>query len=157
MLLLQATARKKAYFDHLDDNPDHSYIENLVLCHQSCNTKKIHFLDYKIMAQEKLKQNQSELFVREKNIHHDHTSEIGINVKTYEIVESYLQDEINTKGYALFKETLHSIVFICKQKFGHGSVQSVRNHLDTLTSQVAPYQITKNDANQKIITRRDTK
>ena len=146
---------KKYYFDHLDNNPDHSVVENIVLCHQNCNVKKVTYIDYQIMAKDKLKQNEEELFVREKNTHFDYTSEIGINVKTYEMTESFLNNEIDTKGYALFKDTLNSIVFLCKKKFGHGSVQSVRNHLDVLTTSVAPYEITKNDANQKIITRKE--
>lgn len=110
------------------------------------------------MAQQKIKLNEEEFSGREEknqNTHFDYTSEIGINIGTYDLVESYLNNETSTDGHVLFNEALYSIVYLCKQKIGHGSEQAVRRHLNTLTSAVAPYQISRNDANQKIITRRE--
>ena len=146
-------------FDHLDNNRTHNNVENIVICHQSCNIKKITNTDYQIMAHEKLKLNEEEFSVRVKKpntTHHDYTSEIGINIGTYDLVESYLENETNTDGHVMFNDALYSTVYLCKQKIGHGSEPAVRRHLNTLTSSVAPYKITRNDSNEKIIVRRDS-
>lgn len=145
-------------FDHLDNNRTHNNIENIVICHQSCNIKKITNTDYQLMAQDKLKLNEEEFSVRvkkaHKDTHHDYTSEIGINIGTYDLVESYLKDETQIDGHVSFNDALYSIVYLCKQKIGHGSEPAVRRHLNTLTSSVAPYEITRNNSNEKIIVRR---
>jgi len=153
----QQLSGKRYSFDHLDNNRTHNNVDNIVICHQKCNIKKIHFVDYQIMAQEKLKQNEEEFSVRVKKpntTNHDYTSEIGINIGTYDLVESYLEDEITTGGFIPFTDALYSIVYLCKQKFGHGSEPAVRRHLNTLTSSVAPYEIIRNNSNEKIIVRR---
>jgi len=154
----QALSMKTVSFDHLDDNRTHNNIENLVLCHQKCNIKKITSIDFQIMAKDKIRHNEEEFSVRvknhHKNTHHDYTSEIGINIGTYDIVEKYLKDETEIDGHASFNDALYSIVYLCKQKIGHGSEPAVRRHLNTLTSSVAPYQIIRNDSNEKIIVRR---
>ena len=41
-------------YEHLDDNPVHSYIENIVLACQSCNVKKKDNFDMYFVALEKL-------------------------------------------------------------------------------------------------------
>jgi len=154
----QQLSGKRYIYEHLDDNRTHNQIENIVLAHHSCNKKKQSNSDYQIMALEKRKLNEEEFSGREEknqNTHFDYTSEIGINIGTYDLVESYVENEISTDGYVIFHEALYSTVYLSKQKFGHGSEQAVRRHLNTLTSLVAPYQITKNEANQKIITRRE--
>ncbi len=150
----QILSSKRFSFDHLNNNRTDNRLENLVLCHQSCNIKKISYLDYQIIAKEKLRKNEEEFSGREEknpNTHFDYTSEIGINIGTYDIVESYLKNETTTDGHVLFNDALYSIVYLCKQKMGHGSEQAVRRHLNTLTSSVAPYLITRNESNQKII------
>lgn len=156
----QHLSMKSMSFDHLDNNRAHNNIENIVLAHQSCNIKKITNTDFQIMAKDKLKLNEEEFSVRVKNnhkdTHHDYTSEIGINVGTYEVVEEYLKGETTTDGHVKFNDALYSIVYICKEKTGHGSEPAVRRHLNTLTSSVAPYEIIRNDAKEKIIVRRKT-
>jgi len=155
----QKLSMKNMSFDHLDNNRTHNNIENIVICHQSCNIKKINYAEYQSMAKDKLKLNEEEFSVRvkntHKNTHHDYTSEIGINIGTYDLVESYLKNEITTDGHVSFNDALYSIVYLCKQKIGHGSEPAVRRHLNTLTSSVAPYKITRNHSNEKIIVRRN--
>jgi len=50
--------------EHLDDNRNHNTLENFVLSHQTCNVAKNHNLDYQIMAQDKLKQNELAPFIQ---------------------------------------------------------------------------------------------
>jgi hypothetical protein len=153
----QELSIKKLAYDHLNNNRTDNRHENLVLTHQSCNIKKITNTDYQIMALEKLKQNEEEFSVCERKklkTDFDSTSEIGINMGTYELVETYLNNEVTTGGYIKFEDALYSIVYITKQKTGHGSEPAVRRHLKTLTSPVAPYTIERNDANEKIIVKR---
>ena len=44
--------------DHLNDNPNDNRLANKVLCHQECNLIKQHYIDWKIMALEKLRKNE---------------------------------------------------------------------------------------------------
>ena len=154
----QELSIKKLAFEHLNNNRTDNRIENLVLSHLSCNIQKISNTDYQIMALEKLKLNEELFSVCERKktkTDFDSTSEIGINIGTYEIVESYLNNEVHTDGHVLFNEALYSIVFICKERTGHGSEPAVRRHLNTWTAKVAPYEITRNDSNEKIIVKRN--
>lgn len=153
----QELSINRLVFDHLNNNRKDNRMENLVLAHQKCNIKKISSTDYQIMALEKLKINEEDFSVCErKNLKNDFdsTSEIGINVGTYEIVETYLNNEITTHGHVLFVDALYSIVYICKERTGHGSEPAVRRHLNTLTASVAPFEIKRNDANEKIVVKR---
>jgi len=148
---------KKLAYDHLNNNRTDNRVENLVLCHLACNIKKIHTPDFQIMAIEKLKLNEELFSVCERKktkTDFDNTSEIGINIGTYELVETYLNNETQNDGHVLFNDALYSIVYICKQKTGHGSEPAVRRHLNTVTSSVAPYELSRNDSNEKIIVRR---
>ena len=154
----QELSMKRLSFDHLNNNRADNRMENLVLCHQSCNIKKISHLDYQIMASQKLKGNEEEFSVSERKTEKtdfDSNSEIGINVGTYEIVETYLNQEIQNGGHVKFNDALYSIVYICKQRTGHGSEPAVRRHLNTLTALIAPFELKKNDAKEKIIVRRE--
>lgn len=154
----QQLSMNKLAFDHLNNNRKDNRMENLVLCHQSCNIKKISNLDYQVMAAQKLKENEEDFSVSEKNAgknDFDNNSEIGINVGTYEIVETYLEQEIQNGGHIKFNDALYSIVYICKKRTGHGSEPAVRRHLNTLTATVAPFELTKNNAKEKIIVRRE--
>jgi hypothetical protein len=51
--------------------------------------------------------------------------------------------EIDTHGLVEFSKALNSISYECREKTGHGSQQSVRNYINTLTSESAPFEIIK--------------
>ena len=129
-----------------------------MICHQSCNIKKIQSPEYQIMAKEKIKQNE-EMFLSERKYddsltEHHSSSEIGISVKTYNITEQYILEHITTDGFVLFEDALWSIVYLAREKTGFGSHQAVRAHIKTLVSPVGPYEIKRNEKNKKIIVKK---
>ncbi len=145
-------------YEHLNNNRNDNRVENLVLSCQSCNIKKINDFDMRIIADEKLKENEDKNFVREKisdeNSSNPITTEIDINTSNFDITEQYLYEIINTDGHILYSAALNSCVFLCKKKTGHGSQQAIRNYLATLTSEVAPYKIERNENKKKVIVKR---
>lgn len=145
-------------FEHLNNNRNDSRIENIALAHQSCNIKKASSYDYQIIAAEKLKENESKMFVGEKiympTEAKEASTEIDINVTNFEITEQFLRERITTDGSMEFTDALNSIAYLCKKKTGHGSQQSVRNYISILTSSVGQFMITKNEEKKKIIVRR---
>jgi len=145
-------------YEHLNNNRNDNRPENLVLSCQSCNVKKIDDIDMRLIACDKLKENEDKNFVREKiseeNSSNPITTEIDINTSNYDITKQYLYEVINTDGHTLYSAALHSCVYLCKKKTGHGSQQAVRNYLATLTSDVAPYKIVRDENKKKLIVKR---
>jgi hypothetical protein len=146
-------------YEHLNGKRTDNRLENLALAHQSCNIKKIDNFDYQIIANEQLKRNEDQMFLREKNQLEeksplDASTEININVTNSDIAEQFLMEKINTDDSVLFSEALDSLVFLCKKKTGHGSHQAIRNYIKALVSEVGPFMITKNEEKKKIIVKR---
>jgi len=148
-------------FEHLNDNWRDSRPDNLVLACQSCNVKKISDTEMQDAAIEKLEKNESGLFVGEnfsilnedEKEENGTSTEIQINERNYDLVEQYLTDQIQKMGSILYNDTLDSCVYLCKTGTRHGSHNSVRGYLDTLTSSVAPYEKTGNGKDKKIVKR----
>lgn len=145
-------------FEHLNNNRYDNRIENIALAHQACNIKKSTYTDYQIIASEKLKENESKLFVGEKNRAaleiKEASTEIDINVTNYDIAKKFLLERIKTDGSIGYTDALNSISFLCKEKTGHGSQQSVRNYINSLTSPVGTFMMIKNEEGKKIIVKR---
>lgn len=153
--------------EHLNGDNTDNRLDNLAFSCQSCNIKKSKDNEegerLTTMADAKLVTNEQRLCVGEKftkslsnkmGIYGQASKEIEINNKNYDIVERYLRDTIDKFGLILFRDALDSCVYLCKSNTGHGSQQSMRNYLATLTSSVAPYEIIKNPENKKIIRKR---
>ena len=81
------------------------------------------------------------------------SSEIQINVSNFEITRVWLIKYVDIHGFVLFNEALDSISYECIEKTGHGSQQSVRNYINSLTSLAAPFELIKKD-DKKIIRRK---
>ncbi len=149
-------------FEHLNGNRSDNRLENITSSCQSCNIKKITNADLQIIAKEKLKQNEDKNFLSERNFVEDVqtqnvSTEININVSNYEITKKYIAEIILTDGFILKSDALNSCVYLCKEKTGHGSHQSVRNYIDTLTSSLGPFMMIKDDDNKKLIVQRKGK
>jgi len=149
-------------FEHLNCNRTDNRPENIVISCQSCNVKKITSPDLQIIAKDKLKQNENGNFLSERNFIEDTGSqnvstEININVSNYDITRKYITEVIQTDGSILKSDALNSCVYLCKEKTGHGSQQSVRNYIDTLTSSVGPFMIICDENNKKLIVKRSGK
>ena len=147
-------------WEHLDCNREHNVIDNLVLACITCNNKKPHDFDMQILAMDKLHENENRMYMREKiQGKNNQSSEIEINVSNFEIAKLWLIKEIDTNIVVEFSKALDSISYECRERTGHGSQQSVRNYINTLTSESAPFEIIKEDWNDggcvvKLIRRR---
>jgi len=139
-------------FEHLNNNSTDNRLDNLVLSHQSCNIKKIEDVELLRKADEKLEQNETEIYVGEKDLNKilsknssttESPKEIDINTKNFDIVENYIEEQVQSLGSVEFKDILDSCVYLCKVKTRHGSHQCVRNYISSLTSSVGPYEIFK--------------
>ena len=143
--------------EHLNDDKTDDREDNVVLAHQSCNILKYTQKDKKYfnMAELKLEDNEKHLYVREsflkKNSKDEASTEITISKKCFDITEKYVTDNVLANGWVAYKETMHSIVYLCKKKIGYGSEQQIRSHILTLTSPVAPFEIIKDPKTKKKI------
>ena len=135
-------------WEHLNCNRQDNRIDNLVLACITCNNKKPHDFDMQISAMDKLHENENRMYMREKiQGKNNQSSEIEINVSNFEIAKLWLIKEIDTHVLVEFSKALNSISYECREKTGHGSQQSVRNYINTLTSESAPFEIIKEDWN----------
>lgn len=149
----------KYIFEHLNNNREDNRIENLVIACSTCNNKKTNDPIMQEKAMQKLTQNEQSNVLRErKNLVDEFTKEgsieIEINVTNSEITEQFITERVTVDGYVLFSDALYCSVFLCKQKTGHGSPQSVRNYIKTLTCEIAPFKIMLDNRKRKIIVRR---
>ena len=147
-------------YEHLNDDETDDREDNLVLAHQSCNVLKSTQKDKKYlnMAEEKLAENEKhagDLYVREsflkKNSKDEASTEITISKKCFDITEKYVTDNVLDNSCIFYNDTLFCIVYLCREKVGHGSVQQIRSHIYTLTSEVAPFEIVKHPKTKKKI------
>ena len=147
-------------YEHLNNDETDDREDNLVLAHQRCNVLKSTQKDKKYldMAELKLIENEKhagDLYVREsflkKNSKDEASTEITISKKCFDITEKYVTDNVLANGWVVYKETMHSIVYLCKKKIGYGSEQQIRSHILTLTSPVAPFEIIKDPTTKKKI------
>ena len=144
-------------YDHLNNDRSDNRIENIVLACQSCNNKKPSDKIMQDRAIQKLKQNEESNFMREKMCENlgEASAEIEINTKNFDIVEEYLTSEVNLWGTIDYSSALNSCVYVCRQKTGHGSQQSVRNYISSLTSVVAPFVVVRDENKKKVIVMRE--
>jgi len=151
------TALESSYvYDHLDDNRFHNQIENIVLSCQSCNIKKSTHFDLKIIAQQKLRANEEMAvkFAEDRTAGENLPSEIEINKTLYSFTKQYITERVNTDGSLPYTDALNEIVYLCQEKFGHGSEQTVRRYINQLTCGVADYQVIRDQENKKQIVKR---
>jgi len=148
-------------YEHLDNNPNHSEIENIVLACQSCNIKKINDYDMQIMAMEKRRLNQQmNLSCERESLEVEGPTmspEMDIGKKNFELTKKYLQEIINTDDYIEVKDAIDSSSMYCINKTGHGSPVAVRRYIDMLCSREGPFMITKNDDGKRILVNRKGK
>ena len=143
--------------EHLNDDETDDREDNVVLAHQSCNILKYTQKDKKYfnMAELKLEDNEKHLYVKEsflkKNSKDEASTEITISKKCFDITEKYVTDNVLANGWVVYKETMDSIVYLCRKKIGYGSEQQIRSHIQALTSHVAPFEITKDPKTKKKI------
>jgi hypothetical protein len=146
----------RVVFDHLNENQQDNRIDNLVLACQSCNVSRFTDGELHERGLEKLEENEKTMFVREKIDSPEPiiSKEIDINQKNTRITETFVSSLIDETGSVLYSEVLDACVFLCQKHSGHGSHQSVRNYLASLTSIVGPFKETRNEQNKRTIVKR---
>ena len=144
-------------FEHLDDNRNHNEIENIVLAHQSCNIKKIDYIEYGLVAEDKLKENQEMglYYLEDESAHEQNSSEIEINKALFNFTEQYIAEKIVTDVNISFDDAITELPYLCQKRFGHGSEQSVRRYVKQLTCKASEWQVVRDDKNKKIICKRN--
>jgi len=146
-------------YEHLNDNPSHNNIDNIVLACQSCNVKKKNSFDLQILAQEKLKRNQeSNLLCEREDVEPSESAlspEMEASQKNFDIVKQYLTEIIETDGFIRKKDAIYSSSMLCKKKTGTGSPVSVTRYVQMLTSKEGPFEETKNKNKEKILVKRE--
>jgi len=146
-------------YEHLNSNPQDNRPENLVLSCQSCNVKKENDFDLRILGEEKLRENESKLFIQKNPFHEvqntqEASTEIAINQSNFEITKQHLCEKLAVEDSLEYTKTINNCACICKEKTTHGSQQSVRNYIDILTCEEGPFMISRNDKKKKIIVKR---
>jgi len=147
---------KDCDIEHLDNNPNNNKMWNLALsCHKH-NCEKKNNTDFQIMAKEKIEQNKSQIFIPqiEDKTPNEASTEIQININSRQIAERFLTERIITDGSIEYQEALNCITFKCNKDTGHGSQQSTRNYIDSLTCSISSFMISKNGHGKKIIVTR---
>jgi hypothetical protein len=142
-------------YEHLNSKRTDNRPENIVLAHQKCNIEKIDNIGYIMDAQEKLNENEGQLFLGENSVKTDigMPIEITISHQCYSITNERVSEIIKTHGKYEFKEALYDCIYLCREKTGNGSEQAIRRHILTLTSSVANFEIIKKDKKKWIVKR----
>ena len=144
--------------DHLNSNPFDNRPENFVFSCQPCNVKKSKSVKLQILAKAKLEDNElrpvQTINLLEDTSYHYSSTEIEINQTNYEITKQHLLERIVTDGSIEYSKAINICSYLCKQKTGHGSQQSVRNYIDMLTSEVGPFMVARDENKKKIIVKR---
>ena len=143
-------------FDHLNGNRWDNRIENLVLACQSCNIKKISDMEFQLMADEKLGQNEEMglHYLEDWTAHENNSSEIEINKTLYNFTKQYITEQIALEGKYSFDDAISELPFLCQERFGHGSEATIRRYLKQLTCKASEWQVIRDDKNKKIICKR---
>ena len=80
--------------------------------------------------------------------------EIEINKTLYNFTKQYISEHVQTDGKYSFDDAITELPFLCQERFGHGSEQTIRRYVKQLTCGVAPFQVIKDESNKKWIVRR---
>ena len=144
-------------FEHLSGNRFDNRIENIALSCQTHNIEKINSLEFQLIADEKLQQNEEMglHYLEDSTAHEENSSEIQINTSLYNFHKKYINEQITLEGRYAFNDAIAELPFLCQDRFGHGSEMSTRRYLKQLTNKLSDLQIIKDDKNKKWICKRE--
>jgi len=149
--------------DHLNDNPNDNRLENKVLCHQDCNLIKNNFIDYKIMALEKLRMNEMAISPEVSNMMDkakvDKTSQIDINQIVNKQTDFFLLTNIpetpipDKPNWLDFNDSADSLTELSQNKFGVGSQDAYKRCLNARCSSAGEFRKVEIDGRFRIYRR----
>ncbi len=142
-------------FEHLNDDEFDNRIENIGICCQSCNVKKIKDFDMKFFAQDMLKSNEKQGISLEENVFDIQvtSNEIKINRTLRPFCKQYVIEHVSVDGKISLHDTALELVYLSQEKFGFGAESTIRKYLAELTCKVAPFMIIKEGKQQFIVKR----
>jgi len=147
-------------WEHLNNNPNESRVENLVLSHHECNNKKKSNTDWQIKAMEKLGQNERAVLACERKLAdtgttEELTSSQAINQATEPIAKQWLAEHLLMEPEINLKDGENAIVNLCRKQTGFGSQSAIRRFIEIWAN---PYNghltLSKNENGKTVIRRR---
>jgi len=154
-------------FDHLNDDPHDNRFDNLVLAHQSCNVRKGSYVEYQVIARDKLRKNEAENFLVEwerENKHSTHketSDEADLNKTIIRISKEFLNQELlpqmdhePRRDEIPMKEAIECVCYLVQDETGRGSHTAVQRHLETLSCAISKEFERKEVNGKKYIIRR---
>jgi len=159
--------KNRYVFDHLNDNPHDNRFDNIVLAHQSCNVRKGSYPEYQVIAQDKLRKNESENFMVEwerenkQRTHKETSDEADLNKTIIKICKQFLYQELlpqnghePKRNEIPMKEAIECVCYLVQEETGRGSHTAVQRHLETLSCAISKEFERKEVNGKKYIIRR---
>ena len=147
-------------YDHLNDNPEYSRVENIVLSHRECNNRKKFYTDWQIKAHEKLEQNERAVLACERKLTdtgttEELTSSQAINQATEPIARQWLEEHLLMEPEINLRDGENAMVNLCRKQTGFGSQSAIRRFIESWAN---PYNghltLSKNENGKTVIRRR---
>lgn len=139
-------------WDHLNNREYDNRVENLVLAHKVCNSKKKYNERMREDAMTQLRDNeihgisefnQVEVSQDPKELedekNREYNEEIYANTEFAKITQEYVAEKLKTVERIPYKTTIDSITYLAFEKVGHGSQNSIRRIMDMLCSEEGIY------------------
>lgn len=146
--------------DHLNDDPNDRRLENKVLCHRECNLIKRDYIEWKIIALEKLRQNEMSISPEVTSIlgkaKLDKTSQIDINQIVNKETDTFLQTYLpkdprpEMPNWIGFNDSADSLTELCQNKFGVGSQDAFKRCLNARCSSAGKFRKVEIDGSFRI-------
>lgn len=147
-------------YDHLNDNPDDTRLENVVLCHRECNNKKKNNAEWQIISREKLLQNEKSVLASERKLADAGSiEELTSSQETSNIVRpialQWIQEHLLIDGEIVLKYTVPAIVNLSQKQVKRGSHAAVRRYIEEWTNPYnGQFTLSKNDSGENVIRKR---
>ena len=150
-------------YEHLDDEPSNNRIENIIIAHKNCNKEKEHNKEYKKMAIEKLEANmeanshpgtKKQLQIYDKKLPTTASIEMRIAETNRMITRRYITEQLAVHDSIKYDDALRNCIYLCNEKNGTGSRQSIGNYIWVLTSAIGPFMVVKDGNGEDVIMKR---
>jgi len=150
---------RRPEWDHLNNNPLDSRLENLALCHHECNNKKKNLTDWQIKATKKMIQNERDVLASERIADSGTTEELtssqAISKSVRPIALQWLEEHLMMENEILLRDAVPAIVNLCQNMIGWGSHAAVRRYIEVWSNPYnGKFTLSKNESYQTIILRR---
>lgn len=163
-IILTLDSKQRRIWEHLNNNDSDNRLENLVHAHQGCNLEKRNNPDMQIKAFEKLKKNEQDAEFTESHLDSlkETTAEMDSNAEGLKMTLNYFREQLEPRGNNPPYESELRVKDVCDllagrmfKMIGHGSQESIRRHIDILTTSDWEFQKYKDEGRWYISLRFD--